>query len=114
MQPTNEQALIGYRSYIVAELNRIKLTGKNDDPEYYQLQNELTKVSLQLADYDSKRFNSGVIGRPAIGKGKAVKITLPDEDWQHIDDLIAQGRVKSYADYFRSLHDSSLRDALIF
>jgi len=114
MQSTNLQALSEYRYYIVGELNKLKFSGKDQTPDYHKLQDELTKVSMQLVDYDKSRVKSGVKGRPSIGKGKPVKITLPDEDWQHIDDLMAQGRVKSYADYFRSLHDSSLRDALIF
>ncbi|MGO4953548.1 transcriptional regulator [Paenibacillus sp. DRB1-1] len=47
-------------------------------------------------------------GRKKIGKSKALRITLPDADWEHIDGLIASGRVASYAEYFRELHESSL------
>lgn len=53
------------------------------------------------------------IGRPSIGKARTVKITLPEEDWKHIDQLVASKRVNSNAEYFRSLHDSSLNDFLI-
>ncbi|WP_068505855.1 hypothetical protein [Paenibacillus kribbensis] len=47
-------------------------------------------------------------GRKKIGTSKRLSITLPDERWEHIDSLIASGRVASYADYFRELDDSSL------
>lgn len=51
-------------------------------------------------------------GRKKIGESKALRITLPDADWKHIDSLIASGRVASYAEYFRELHDSSFKKFL--
>ncbi|AJE54162.1 hypothetical protein [Paenibacillus polymyxa] len=57
-------------------------------------------------------FKNSKIGRPTIGKPRQVKITLPDSDWQHIEALIASGRVASYAEYFRDLHASSLTKLL--
>lgn len=53
-------------------------------------------------------FKNSKIGRPSIGKSRPVKITLSDSDWEHIDKLVETGRVKSYAEYFRDLHESSL------
>lgn len=44
------------------------------------------------------------MGRPVIGVGKPVKITLPEEDWKKIEQLIEYGHVKSVSDYFRQLH----------
>lgn len=52
-------------------------------------------------------------GRPKIGASKPLRITLPEEDWKHIDELVASGRVASYAEYFRDLHQSSL-SALLY
>lgn len=42
-------------------------------------------------------------GRKSLGVKKPVSITLPDEVWNEIDNLIQNGDYKSYADYFRSL-----------
>lgn len=53
-------------------------------------------------------------GRKAIGNSRKISITLPAEDWAHIDRLVEQGRVGSYSDYFRQLHDSSLKDNFIY
>lgn len=44
-------------------------------------------------------------GRPKIGLKRPVSITLPEEDWQQIDRLVQSGHCKSYADYFRRLHE---------
>lgn len=44
-------------------------------------------------------------GRKRIGVKRPVSITLPEEDWEQIERLIKSGHCKSYADYFRSLHD---------
>jgi len=52
------------------------------------------------------------VGRPKIGKSRVAKITLPGEDWDHIDNLISAGRVSSVSAYFRSLHESSLQEFL--
>lgn len=43
-------------------------------------------------------------GRPAIGKRKVVSISLPDQDWEKIDQKIESGEVSSYSEYFRTLH----------
>lgn len=40
-------------------------------------------------------------GRPSLGKKKPVSITLSENEWTQIDDLIKEGQFKSYADYFR-------------
>lgn len=44
------------------------------------------------------------MGRPSLGVGKPVKITLPEEDWTKIEQMIEQGHANSVADYFRQLH----------
>lgn len=53
-------------------------------------------------------------GRKPIGNSRKISITLPAEDWAHIDRLVEQGRVGSYSDYFRQLHNSSLKDVFIY
>ncbi|QYK68290.1 hypothetical protein [Paenibacillus sp. S02] len=42
-------------------------------------------------------------GRKSLGAKKSVTITLPQERWDAIDDLIKNGKIKSYPDYFRYL-----------
>ncbi|WP_249930854.1 hypothetical protein [Paenibacillus polymyxa] len=42
-------------------------------------------------------------GRKSLGIKKSVTITLPQERWDTIDDLIKNGIFKSYPDYFRHL-----------
>ncbi|OAZ49751.1 hypothetical protein [Paenibacillus polymyxa] len=42
-------------------------------------------------------------GRKSLGTKKSVTITLPQERWDAIDDLIKNGKFKSYPDYFRYL-----------
>jgi hypothetical protein len=46
-------------------------------------------------------------GRKSIGVKKPVSITLPQEDWEDIDNLIKAGEFKSYADYFRTLREGA-------
>ncbi|QNR65201.1 hypothetical protein IAQ67_14890 [Paenibacillus peoriae] len=43
-----------------------------------------------------------------IGTSKRLSITLPDENWECIDGLIASGWVAFYAENSRDLDDSSL------
>lgn len=42
-------------------------------------------------------------GRKSLGVKKPVSITLPEDVWIEIDNLIQNEKFKSYADYFRSL-----------
>ncbi|MNN54012.1 hypothetical protein D3C81_1688020 [compost metagenome] len=42
-------------------------------------------------------------GRKSLGVKKPVSITLPEDTWNEIDNLIQSEKFKSYADYFRSL-----------
>lgn len=56
-------------------------------------------------------------GRPQIGLSRTVKITLPDDRWEHIDYLVASGKVASVAEYFRIVQDADddrRREILIF
>lgn len=50
-------------------------------------------------------MKSAKIGRPSLGVGRPVKITLPEEDWCKIEKLVDQGHAASVADYFRQLHN---------
>lgn len=43
-------------------------------------------------------------GRPQIGVRKQIKMTLPKEDWDQIEQLIENEHAESFADYFRQLH----------
>lgn len=93
----------------VSELKVHKDTAKM----YRGFVSKLTKTARELEDKIAREIEPGKMGRPSIGTPRAVKITLPDEDWAHIDRVVAAKRVSSVADYFRSLHDSSLSDFLI-
>lgn len=50
-------------------------------------------------------MKSAKMGRPSLGVGRSVKITLPEEDWCKIEKLVDQGHAASVADYFRQLHN---------
>lgn len=41
------------------------------------------------------------VGRPKIGTSRSLKITLPDDAWALIDELIAKGIVKNATEVFR-------------
>lgn len=43
-------------------------------------------------------------GRPRIGVARALKITLPQEEWERIDRMVEDGQVRSQAEYFRQAH----------
>lgn len=43
-------------------------------------------------------------GRKSSGKTTKVSITLPDQEWAYIDELIENGHATSRSDYFRSIH----------
>lgn len=45
-------------------------------------------------------------GRPKIGKGRGVKITLPEKEWDRVESLIKEGHASSIGDYFRQLHEA--------
>jgi Arc/MetJ-type ribon-helix-helix transcriptional regulator len=66
------------------------------------------EVIVLSEDLDRRGGAREGAGRKRIGSNRALRITLPNEDWEHVDRLIAEGRFKSYADYFRSLYDFSL------
>lgn len=46
-------------------------------------------------------------GRKKIGESRALRITLPKEEWEVIDKIVEQGGASSLSDYFRrlSIHD---------
>lgn len=77
--------------------------------QYKKLQKEYNDVTERLDIVNGvleERKNQQ--GRPQIGVGKPVKITLPPEDWQKIQEHIENGHAANYADYFRQLHQSTL------
>lgn len=47
-------------------------------------------------------------GRPSIGKYRSVGMTLPDDDWGFIDQLVDKGEYSSRAEYFRHLHEMNM------
>lgn len=80
--------------------------------DYKRMSKEYSSVTDQLKqvqdDLKNKKYQ---VGRPPIGVGKPVKITLPEEDWKEIEERIASGQASNYADYFRQLHQSQLETA---
>lgn len=72
------------------------------------------KVSehVYVADYIRKnpmpkvRKRAPGAGRPKIGEQRRLAITLPENEWEIIDHLIPS-HFKSYAEYFRHLHQCS-------
>lgn len=46
-------------------------------------------------------------GRKAIGVTQKISLSLPQEEWDYIDQLIADGHVASRAEYVRLLHMTS-------
>lgn len=47
----------------------------------------------------------GPIGRPSLGVTKKVSVTLREEDWEKIQELIQNGHAASFSDYFRQIHN---------
>ncbi|MCV4233328.1 hypothetical protein OHJ21_19275 [Virgibacillus sp. LDC1] len=73
-------------------------------------ENELKKETEIKTKEPEKPKRGGArtgAGRKSIGVKKPVSITLPQEDWNEIDNLIKAGEFKSYADYFRSLREGA-------
>lgn len=48
-------------------------------------------------------------GRKSLGIKKGISISIPHEQWDTIDKLIAAGHYKGYADYFRQQHERNYR-----
>lgn len=48
-------------------------------------------------------FREGA-GRPKIGTPRALRITLPESEWDRIDKLVEEGHVKTVSEYFRLAH----------
>lgn len=49
-------------------------------------------------------------GRKKIGSSRALRITLPDEEWERIDKLIADGQASNMSEYFRLLHSAQFKE----
>ncbi|WP_323480920.1 hypothetical protein [Acinetobacter baumannii] len=65
------------------------------------------KISELLEELKKLRIDDvPAPGRPAIGVGRAVKITMPESDWAKIQEQIDNGHASSVADYFRQLHQA--------
>lgn len=67
---------------------------------YRSVARELEHVRIQIA---AEKY-AAKVGRPQIGVGKPVKITLPEDEWQKISTIVENGHATSVADYFRQLH----------
>jgi len=74
--------------------------------------NFIQKTKSDIAEITARMEKENApkkIGRPSIGKARPVKITLPEEDWNQIDQAIQSGEYKSFAEYFRNLHEERER-----
>jgi len=48
-------------------------------------------------------------GRKPLYEGnlkRVVSVTMPADEWERIDELIAEGLFESKSDYFRKLHEA--------
>lgn len=73
---------------------------KEMSKQYVSLSRELDAVRIKI---EAEKIGAKV-GRPQIGVGKPVKITLPEDEWQKISTIVENGHASSVADYFRQLH----------
>jgi hypothetical protein len=46
-------------------------------------------------------------GRKKMGLSKKVTITLPEEEWEEISEMIKNGHAGSLSEYFRLIHKGS-------
>lgn len=77
---------------------------------------EASAIDEHKARSISEEFETRGPGRPAVGQRRVVSLTMPDEVWSYIDDLIRSKKVSSVSEYFRlvaSADDDRRRDLLI-
>ncbi|MEN1990814.1 hypothetical protein [Paenibacillus hubeiensis] len=106
---TLEGDLISKRIRLLEEMNNM-LYAKHDaqyTKEYEEAQTMYRSLLRRITEVqDQIKISAGRVGRPGIGIGKVVKMTLPEEDWKKIESLVKNGHASSYADYFRQLHQN--------
>ncbi|MGE6579382.1 hypothetical protein ACQKFM_31300 [Paenibacillus xylanexedens] len=73
-------------------------------PKYRGLEDEYNRYISRIETLEEVISKTARTGRPPLGVGKTVKITLPEEDWQKISTIVENGHASSVADYFRQLH----------
>jgi len=62
----------------------------------------VARKTWQSDNYGGAREGAG---RPKMGISKPLRINLPSEAWEEIDELIGQGKYDNYSEYFRKLHE---------
>lgn len=118
--PTYEQLLNWIESHqheiklIEDEEQRLLEAGVITDQEYEdRVRNSTVELRGYIADSErliKKLYPDRVtnpVGRPKIGVRRQVKMTLPAEDWELIEQAVSSGSAASIADYFRQLHDQA-------
>ncbi|SKQ05955.1 Uncharacterised protein [Mycobacteroides abscessus subsp. massiliense] len=65
---------------------------------------------LHSKNYGGARPGSG---RKKIGVAKALRITLPTDEWKAIDEMIQAGQFDSRAEYFRFLHQRNWKNYVL-
>jgi hypothetical protein len=50
-----------------------------------------------------------LVGRPSMGITKKVSITLPEDEWEEVAEIIKNGHAASYSEYFRLIHNGANR-----
>ncbi|WP_339273765.1 hypothetical protein MKY59_21460 [Paenibacillus sp. FSL W8-0426] len=74
--------------------------------QYASLKEEYDRYSYRIDTIREIMDKTIKTGRPSLGIGKTVKITLPEEEWTKISQIIEAGQAASVADYFRQLHQN--------
>jgi archaellum component FlaC len=82
--------------------------GKSFD-EQYKIVQALSEEIKELESQYEQVMNSRSVGRPKIGVTKKVSITLPQKEWNIIDDLVHNGHFKSISEYFRELYKEDVQ-----
>lgn len=122
-QRANELAESLFTLHEYKDLKLVTLRSKANDlikqaaqlhADYFEYDQNPKKFMKEYQERINKVENRGGkregAGRKSIGVKKPVSITLPQEDWDEIDNLIKAGEFKSYAEYFRSLREGIKRD----
>lgn len=76
--------------------------------EYYDnLEKEIIELReiLKNGGQNARKYASS--GRPSLGITKKVSVTLPEDDWTKISELIENKHVGSFSEYFRNVHQSN-------
>ncbi|MNJ26030.1 hypothetical protein D3C77_204950 [compost metagenome] len=108
MSMKKEVELFKQRQAIVNKMMDIALTvSAGDEIEVIEeKERQIKELQAQLDNMPTINDDVPAPGRPAIGVGRAVKITMPESDWAKIQEQIDNGHASSVADYFRQLHQA--------